>query len=323
MTALFAGRNGTVVNMLLESAEHFTEGKRDHGYTPMSGFLYRLKHNKSKFSFDAFVGRYFWIDTQLSFLRYAKSKQQAVNTKIKGIHLGDIIDVKRTAHPKFFVVCGKPHKLTLRAKDEATTNAWITALTNEVQKFKATNVPKTAIPRQKLSNVQYATDDMDHSKQNFMLGGESKGRLQLELQKLNDHNDPQSEENVLLTSTTIKYKRNHAIDMATPRVQNDDKTPRKSICPNKSTVKVTRCKNALKEFGGIQQSKLVSRKDRKLYTGRSKPRSRGSKKRSLPQKEKDQNSFYENESEIVDKVCMDAEPPIVEDIEMMPESLVL
>ena len=307
-----------MVKMLLDTAEFFSEGNRDHGVTPMSGFLYRLKHNKSKFSFDAFVGRYFWIDTQLSFLRYAKSKQQATDSKIKGIHLGDIIDVKRTAHPKFFVVCGKPHKLTLRAKDETTANAWIAALTDEIQKFKVTQGPKGATLRQNFFSLRHPTNSVHDAKQNALLNGESKGHLQLELQKLNGS---QGEENVVLTSTTIKYNKNHAIDMATPRVSNGDETQRTSSFPNKSTVKITRCKNALKEFGGIQQSKLVSRKDRKLYTGRSKSRSRGAKIKSLPEKGKDQNLCHENKIGTADEVSMGAGPPIVEDIEMMPESL--
>ena len=73
--------------------------------SPMSGILAKLKNNKNKYSFDSFVDRYFWVDTKIKFLRYAKKKKSIKKAKVKGMHLGDITHVKRTAHEKFFIVC--------------------------------------------------------------------------------------------------------------------------------------------------------------------------------------------------------------------------
>ena len=75
--------------------------------SPMAWMLAKLKNNKNKYSFDSFVDRYFWIDTKIKFLRYAKTKKGVKKAKIKGMHLGDITHVKRTAHENFFIVCKK------------------------------------------------------------------------------------------------------------------------------------------------------------------------------------------------------------------------
>ena len=120
--------------------------------SPYSGHLCKLKRKKSPYSRDYFVDRFFWIDRTIHFFRYAPSKKdasKAAKTKIKGIAFADMIAVNAMPHEKFFVISGKPKKLTLRASSAEVAAEWVEVLKKELSAYRAEN-PRSSRSRKPL-----------------------------------------------------------------------------------------------------------------------------------------------------------------------------
>ena len=326
-------------------------------YSPMSGMLAKLKNNKNKLSFDKFVDRYFWIDTKNNFLRYAKSKRHAEKKKIKGMHIGDITDVEQTAHENFFIVYGKPQKLMLRASDSVTAKAWINAIRAALKSYKEKKITRKTILKQNFfnntnndsrSNIHPIAKDTDDDMK-------MENAFHLNLKNIQQHDDEtmkgngkdaenviQKKDKVFFTSTSIKYKKNHVNDLITPRtaregrrgssklinnsMKSNKNNNKKNISPatNRSTIKIKRSEKALSEYGGIKQSSLISRKGRRLYSGR---KQRKNHKRQINNDRRiesskivkevvdDDENDNKNDEEQEDSLRPEVDIVIVEDIE--------
>lgn len=201
-------------------------------------------------------------------------------------------------HEKFFVVSGKPNKLTLRAPSAEVAAEWVQVLKKELSAYRAGN-PRSArsgkpfaavVPTEEVGCVESEAVPKENSLASTLcLNMEVVEMMRHEeLKRRNDliHFRKSVEEmapdtpnttnvaspHIKVTSTGVKYQKRHAketILACTPRGQNrkeanttGPKMPSTNIAQNKSsTIKLKRASDWVKKF---------EKKARPLYAGRQK-----------------------------------------------------
>ena len=210
--------------------------------SPCSGVLYKLKQQKSALSSRSFVERFFWVDDHNYCLRYASSRNKNL---MKGVHFEDIINVKPTNHPKFFVVYGRIKKLTLRAPSAEACVKWVSKLSHSLKTFQDLQKSKGQPgDGQELSTAYCIPLNLQNVTPNML-------------------KDEDDSTNITVTSTSIKYSKKHINDVIqqTPRgakVEPGVNVGSKQKC-NSSTVKIRRM--------GWNEA-FAKRASKRLYTGR-------------------------------------------------------